>query len=93
MIKLGQKVKCTVTGFTGIATSRVEYLNGCVQYGVTPKMMLKDSKDGKYPDSPYIDEGQLLVVGQGILVEKKTKKATKGPGGRMSNTPSARYSG
>jgi len=90
MIKLGQKVKCTVTGFTGIATSRVEYLNGCVQFAVTPQ---KKPKDSKYPDGSYIDEGQLEVVGQGILVKKKTKKATKGPGGRMSNTPPARYSG
>lgn len=68
MIKLGEKVRDKVTGFEGIATSRVEYLNGCVQYGVTPKIKVKDNKK---PETEYIDEGRLELVGKGINVKKK----------------------
>jgi heat shock protein HspQ len=54
-IKLGQAVRCVITGFRGIATARVEYINGCTQYNVTPRV----TEDGKYPDSMYIDVQQL----------------------------------
>lgn len=37
-IKLGTKVIDTVTGFTGTATSRIEYMTGCTQYGVAPRV-------------------------------------------------------
>ena len=79
MIKLGKKVKCIVTGFTGVATCRAEYLNGCVQYGVRPPV----DKDGKMIDVEYIDEGKLRVVGEGILVELEAPKveAEDEPGG------------
>ena len=63
-IKLGNKVKCTVTGFTGIAVSKVEYLNGCVQYSVEPKV-----KDNEKKKSEWIDVEQLIVVSKGIFVE------------------------
>jgi hypothetical protein len=55
MIKLGAKVRDTVTGFEGIVISRTEYLNGCIAYGVKPP---KD-KDGKMIDAEWIDDGQL----------------------------------
>jgi len=92
MIQLGQKVRCIVTGFTGIATARVEYLNGCVQFAVTPQKM---SKDSKYPEGTYIDAGQLEIVDEGILpkTKKKTKKEKDPGGGNMSNTPAVRYGG
>jgi len=57
MIKLGSEVKDKVTGFIGIAISRVEYLNGCIQYGVKPK-----AKENKMPEVEYIDESQLKVL-------------------------------
>ena len=37
-IQLGDRVKDKITGFTGIAVSRTEYINGCVQYTVAPKV-------------------------------------------------------
>ena len=79
MIILGEKVKDKVTGFEGIATSRVEYLNGCIQYGVTPKIKVKENKK---PGVEYIDEGQLELVGKGINTKKKTT------GGFQSDHPS-----
>jgi len=79
MIELGEKVKCKVSGFVGIATSRVEYINGCIQYGVTPRVKKGENKK---PDAEYIDEGKLVVVGLGINIKKKRD------GGVMSDQPS-----
>ncbi len=89
MIKLGQKVKCVVTGFTGIVVSKVEYLSGCIQFCIRPRMK---AKDNEMPKSQYIDEGQLVVCGKGVAIKKKIAKK-KPPGGVMSNTPNATYQG
>lgn len=59
MVKLGQKVKDKVTGFTGITDAKIEFMNGCVQFRVLPK---KKAKDEKYPEGQYIDVEQLDVV-------------------------------
>lgn len=64
-IKLGSQVEDIVSGFEGIATARVEYLNGCIQYCVTPR-----SKDGSKSESIYFDHGQLIITGDGISVKK-----------------------
>lgn len=76
-IVLGNKVKDIVTGFEGIAVTRVEYLNGCVQYCVKGKI----SKDGKVPEGEYIDQQQLIVTGSGISVKQKDT------GGVMPDAP------
>lgn len=78
-IKLGTKVVDKVTGFEGIATSRVEYINGCIQYGVTPKVKKDDTT--AYPDSTYVDEAQLQ------LVKKEVKIETKRIGGVRRDAP------
>ena len=62
-IVLGQKVKDKVTDLKGITTGKCEYLNGCVQYLVTPKG--QDSK-GK-----WIDRQQLKVIKGGITINKE----------------------
>lgn len=67
MIQLGQQVRDKVSGFTGIATSRVEYLNGCVQYAIRPRV----EADGKFPEAHYFDEEQLEVVGEGIAIRQR----------------------
>lgn len=78
MIELGSKVRDIVTGFEGIASSRIEYLNGCIQYGVKPKV----SKGAtKIEDTEYIDEGQLEVIGNGVNVSKSYT------GGYMPDAP------
>lgn len=78
-IPLGSKVKCKVTGFIGIAVTRVEHLNGCVQYGVKPKMR----KDEKLPDTEFFDIGQLEIVGDGVKI------APKKTGGMSKDLPRA----
>ena len=79
---LGKVMRCRVTGFEGIATARVEYLNGCVQYCLKPK-----STDGKMPEGEYIDIGQLEVAGDGISL------FVDPTGGEMSDTPNSNYRG
>lgn len=89
MIKLGNKVKDIVSGFTGIATAKVVYLNGCVQFCVNPPMP-KNGK-GEYIKGRYFDEEQLKKVTGGIKIKKKAKVVD--PGGPQSNTPGSSYNG
>lgn len=67
-IKLGSKVRDMVTGVTGIAVARCEYLNGCVQYCLVPP-----AKKGatERPEGVYLDVGQLEVVGNGINIPQR----------------------
>ena len=81
-IALGSKVKDMSTGFTGIATSRTLYFNGCVQYYIEAPV----GKDGKIPAGVSIDEQYLKVLKGGICelsceyVLPKTKlKSVGGP--------------
>ena len=69
-IELGQKVRCTVTGFIGIAIARYEFLNGCIQIAVKPKVNSK----GEMQEAVGIDIEQLEVVG----AKKKTVKSNTG---------------
>lgn len=78
MIQLGDKVKCKITGMTGTALARCEYLNGCVQFEVQPKKL----KDGEPVKSRWIDE-QYLVIAVVPNIKKKIKPA----GGGFRNHP------
>ena len=80
MIKLGSKVKDKVTGFMGIATARVNYLNGCIQYCIEPRV----DKDGKKSKDHYIDEGQLAVLDEDLV---QIESPASSPSGVMPNAP------
>ena len=56
--KLGQKVRDIITGFEGVATGRCEYITGCNQILVAPRV--KD--DGTKPDPQWLDEDRLEVT-------------------------------
>jgi hypothetical protein len=58
MIKLGSKVKDSITGLAGIATGRCEFLHGPVRWQVEPPLRA----DGKPVDGQWFDEGRLEVV-------------------------------
>jgi len=66
--KLGAAVKDVVTGFKGTVTGRVEYLTGCRQYMVAPKM--KD--DGTLMEPRWYDEDRIKVDGKSLLLLTKT---------------------
>ena len=80
-IKLTDTVRSKVTGFVGVAVSRVEHINGCVQFVVSPKV----DKNNKPQESKMIDEGSLEVVKSG---KKPAKKKTGGP---VSKLPARGY--
>ena len=64
--ELGREARDKVTGFTGTLTGRVDYLYGCHQYGITPKV----DKDGKTGEIGYFDEGRIEIIGSGIHKEE-----------------------
>ena len=57
-ITLGQVVKDKITGFEGTATGRVEYLTGCTQVLVQPRV----DESGKLIDSAWMDESRMEIV-------------------------------
>jgi hypothetical protein len=77
---LGVKLRDKVTGFTGIATAYIEYINGCKQYALAPPV----DKDGKIQDSIYFDEQRLDFVDHGVCIEAKE---TGGASGRGETPP------
>jgi len=75
-IKLGSKVRDSLTGFEGIATARHEYLYGCIRITVTPQEL----KDGKPVEESWFDEQRLeLVKKMAPVVSADSSAKTGGP--------------
>ena len=83
IIRLGQKVRDEITGFTGVVTGRFEYLYGCVRIQVQPQGLDKDSK---VQEAYTFDEGQLRVVDEAGVTPPNLEASTGGP----RSDPSAR---
>jgi hypothetical protein len=73
MIKLGATYTDKITGFTGVATGKVEYLTGCNQVLVQPKV----GADGNLSDSRWFDE-QRLELCKSVAVIVLENGATPG---------------
>ncbi len=76
MIELGSLVKDRVSGKIGIAVARNEWMNGCVRYGIAGKV----SKEGKVPETEWVDEQQIIVI-------KPKRTESKKTGGGMRQDP------
>lgn len=77
IIKLGDRVKDSISGFKGIAYGRTDWLNGCSRIGIAPEKL---TKEGKQIDIEWFDINQVKVV--------KTKQALaqkKERGGPMND--------
>ena len=85
MEHLGKKVRDKITGMTGVITSKVIYLNGCIQYGVTPAY--KDSHNGKYPESTWLDQGQLEILPADQVESIPISEEENGEGGPPMKCP------
>jgi len=57
-IKLGKKVKDSITGFTGIATAITEHLYGCIRVCVESKTLKE--KDSHESIELWFDEQRLI---------------------------------
>jgi len=79
MVELGDKVKCKVTGVTGIAVAKTEFLNGCVQW----EIQAKASKDGKIPEACSTDEQNVKVVKRAALRDDKEPTGGRNTGHKV----------
>jgi hypothetical protein len=70
---LGKRAKDKISGFTGIITSRIEYLTGCDQYGL--KAPIK--ADGEPIDVHYFDEGRIVILDDGAPAFAKEDVSTE----------------
>ncbi len=76
-IKLGNKVKDTVTGFEGITIARIDYLHGCCQWCVKSQAL----HEGKPISGVYFDEPLLEVLEpSGVPRVKGSDPTNGGPG-------------
>ncbi len=74
-IKLGNLVKDLLTGFTGIATSRTEYLYGCVHIGITSQDL---DKDGVPVGVMNFDEQRVMLADKRAPMVSPDSKAISG---------------
>jgi hypothetical protein len=56
-VRLGAKMKDTITDLEGIVVCRSEWLHGDVRVGIQPQAL----KDGAIVDVQWIDEPRLVV--------------------------------
>lgn len=87
MIELGDEVQDVITGFTGIAIAKTEWLYGCNRYGVQSQAL---GTDGKAQEASWFDEPQLIILNkQKVKNPKLWVEEIKDPGGPR-NDPIAR---
>ena len=71
----GQVCRDLVTGFQGTVTGRADYLTGCRQYVLTPKV--KDG--GDWVEGRWFDENRLELVRQAPQATIHTRETKGGP--------------
>lgn len=74
MVRLGSKVRDTLTGFSGVATARTVYLYGCVRITITPT----DLRDGKPGEDHWFDEQRVEVLEEREPAVSPASSATSG---------------
>lgn len=79
-ISLGDELMDTASGFKGTAIERLIHTNGCVGYG-----LVGISKDGKKPETIFVDQHRLAKVETfGSTPIPSTKSTTKGGAATVS---------
>ncbi len=58
-IQLGDRVKDSTSGFTGIASGHAIYRFGCSQFLVTPERL---KEDGSQLESAWFDEQRIALI-------------------------------
>lgn len=74
-IAMGNTIKDAVSGFTGIAIQRLEYLNGNVQWGIQPVM---EEGAKTLPDVILLDYHMLDYVDEGVAARVTPCNDTSG---------------
>ena len=73
--ELGDFVKDTITGFTGIVVGKHDYLQGCTRMTVQPKI----DKDNKLPGIETFDQLQLKIITSKMVQKQAIEKDPGGP--------------
>lgn len=68
-IHLGNTYQDKVTGFTGVATGHVDYISGCNQTLLVPKV----GADNKPGDPSWVDDQRLVSVDAPTIVLDNSK--------------------
>ena len=79
-IKLGNRVKDSLTGFIGIAVSRHEYQYGCTRIGVEAEDL--DEK-GRPKETAHFDEQRLEIVKKSRSKVSEDSDAKRGGPGEV----------
>jgi hypothetical protein len=74
MITLGATYKDTITDYDGVAVGYVQYLTGCNQALLVPKI----DKDGKRRDGEWFDEQRLNQVGKKVIALPNSRNVNPG---------------
>ena len=75
-IEFGDKVKDTITGFSGVVTALAYYSTGCNQALIQPEL----GKDGEWQDARWFDFERVQVTEPKAITIKSTP--TGGPRGK-----------
>lgn len=78
--KLGEVLKCKVTGFKGVAMAITLYDTGCLHYALLAKKL---NGNGKPADWHWLDESRLKSTGKITFGFDKSKSV----GGPQANAP------
>lgn len=89
VIKLGERVKCSVTEFEGVAVSRKIYLNGCTRIQIQEKYK-KDGMVQQEPQTLWQDEPALQVIKPTPVDPKPAPKSQNTGGPSLSSESSKR---
>lgn len=90
-IELGDEVKDKITGFSGIAVARTQWITGCDRITIRPRTL---KKEGGIHDIETFDEQQLTIVKKRALIlsdvetPKKEKRGGPGPNPTKPSNPS-----
>lgn len=76
----GCLAKDKITGFTGIITGKIEWMYGCNQYCLNPKV----TNDGELKEANWFDEGRIEII-ENFINPDEVKVETNGSD--QYNTP------
>lgn len=83
-VELGDEVRDVISGLSGIATGKAEYLTGCTQFSLSQKKL---TKEGSLADTVWLDESRLRLVKKQAV---KLPVAASSPGGPQQSAPRGR---
>jgi hypothetical protein len=73
--ELGDRAKDSVTGFSGVLTSRTQWITGCNTYGIQSQEL----RDGKPVDATHFDEERIVILAEAVIAPASADVPPGGP--------------